>query len=396
MKIAINHTRFASTGGVERYLFNLVKRLLSAGHEIHYYCYKWEPFHHPNLFFHRVPYIKGIRFLRIFSFAFFSKLMLQGKNYDLILGFGKTYYQDIYRDGYGCLKDYQKYSLGIIKNPLRRFLRKISLYQQTIQAIENIRYKPGNFKKIIATSEWIKRQILNYHAVRPDQIEVVYSGADIETFHPRNKAKYREKIRNQFGIGENELVLLFVGNDFKRKALDTILKAIPLLRNFASPLRVLIVGTDRHEKDFFILAKNLGVTKETIFVGHQADIAPFYAASDIFVLPSRFDPFPNAVLEAMATGLPVIVSSTNGTKEIVGGGGLIVNNPDSETELAEKIKILFDREKREEMGINARKKAETMNWEVHMENIFRIYREIYTRKKNLTAKNSSTNKKKNN
>jgi UDP-glucose:(heptosyl)LPS alpha-1,3-glucosyltransferase len=380
MKIAINHTRFASTGGVERYLYNLVNHLLDAGHEIHYYCYKWEPFSHPRMFFHRVPYIKGIRFLKILSFAFFSKLMLQKEKFDLILGFGKTYYQDIYRDGTGCLKDYQKYSLPAIKNPVRRFFRKISPYQQVIQAIETRRYKPGNFTKIIANSQFVKNQILHRHNLHPNQVEVVYSGSDCKHFTPDNRTKYRREVRKWFEIDQDDFLILFVGNDFMRKGLDTILKAIPDLLKVCPHLKALIVGKDRHEKKFKKLALSLGIENEVIFAGHHPDTSCFYAAADIFALPSRFDPFPNAVLEAMASGLPVIVTEMSGAYEVVDGSGLVLKNPESETELVSKIMILLDERLRTKMGINARKKAESLSWDIHMERMLRIYKEVYEKK----------------
>lgn len=380
MKIAINHTRFASAGGVERYIYNLMKRLLAEGHEIHYYCYKWEPYSHPSLFFHRVPYIKGIRFLKILSFAFFSHLLLRRRSFDLILGFGKTYYQDIYRDGAGCLQDYQKYSLAVIKNPLRRWLRKISPYQQAIQLLETLRFKQGNFKKIIANSEFVKAQILHRHQVRPEQVEVVFSGADCERFTPANLRTQRDEVRKKFGIAPEAFVILFVGNDFRRKGLDTIFKAIPHLRKFCPRLKVLVVGEDRHENEFFTMAEALGVSREIVFAGHQPDIPQFYAAGDIFVLPSRFDPFSNAVLEAMAAGLPVIVSVTNGAREVTEGAGLVVRDTDSETELADKVKTLLDGNLRMQLGINARKKAEALNWDVHMKKIVQIYKEVAEQK----------------
>jgi UDP-glucose:(heptosyl)LPS alpha-1,3-glucosyltransferase len=381
MKIAINHTRFAATGGVERYIYNLMTRLLSDGNEIHYYCYKWEPYSHPCLFFHRVPYIKGIRSLKILSFAFFSHLLLRRRSFDLILGFGKTYYQDIYRDGAGCLQDYQKYSLAVIQNSLRRWLRKISLYQQSIKFIETLRFRQGNFKRIIPISEFVKAQILHRHRVRPDQVEVVYSGADCERFTPANQRKHREEVRKQFGIAREAFVILFVGNDFRRKGLDTIFKAIPHLRKFCPRLKVLVVGTDRHEEEFFGLAETLGVGEEVVFAGHQPDVPRFYAAGDIFVLPSRFDPFCNAVLEAMAAGLPVIVSTTTGACEVTEGAGLVVHDTDSETELAEKVKPLLDEKLRMQMGINARKKAEALNWDEHMKRMVQIYKEVAEQKK---------------
>jgi len=166
-----------------------------------------------------------------------------------------------------------------------------------------------------------------------------------------------------------------------RKALDTVLKAMPpLLRDYPF-LKLLVVGKDRHEERFKDLASSLKITKEAVFAGHPPDTARFYGAADIFILPSRFDPFPNAVLEAMASGLPVIVSRMSGACELVRGCGFIVQDPNSEAEVRNKIVALLDEEIRGEMGRVARMKAEDLDWDRHLEKILRLCDEVYEEKK---------------
>ena len=104
--IAITHTRFAYTGGVEKYIYSLVERLLDAGHEVRYYASRWEPYEHPRLRFCRVPLVRYPPSLRVLSFNHFARRLVRRQPCDLIHGFTKTDCQDIYTDGSGTLDEY--------------------------------------------------------------------------------------------------------------------------------------------------------------------------------------------------------------------------------------------------------------------------------------------------
>jgi len=124
-----------------------------------------------------------------------------------------------------------------------------------------------------------------------------------------------------------------VGSGFSRKGLDAAIRALAQAGDGAFWLAV--VGRDRAENDFKDLAAKEGVGDRVRFLGGRNDVRPLYAAADCFILPTRYDPFPNTALEALAMGLPSIVSSRCGAAEVVqqGAGGWVCQ-PDDPAGLA--------------------------------------------------------------
>jgi len=113
-------------------------------------------------------------------------------------------------------------------------------------------------------------------------------------------------------------------------------------------------------------------------VGHVSNPVPFYAAADAFALPTFFDPFANATLEAMAAGLPVVSSGQNGAAEVLRSGvnGLVVDRPDDVTGLVEALSSLADPATRRAMGERARQTALQYPWEQPLERTLAVYREV--------------------
>jgi UDP-glucose:(heptosyl)LPS alpha-1,3-glucosyltransferase len=106
-------------------------------------------------------------------------------------------------------------------------------------------YKKTKFAKIIAISEMVKKDMIRWYRIPEERINVVYNGVDIEHFHPRNR-QYREEIRKRHGIRGEELVILFVSNNFRMKGLGFLIKALAKMRKEDPPhFKLLILGRDR-------------------------------------------------------------------------------------------------------------------------------------------------------
>jgi len=106
--IGLIHTRFSQTGGVENYINKLVPSLLDRNWEISYFTAKIEQPVPKGMIVHKIPVIRGTSITRMLSFAYGARRVAKKVNLPLLLGFGRTIYQDIYRDGSGCFLDYQK------------------------------------------------------------------------------------------------------------------------------------------------------------------------------------------------------------------------------------------------------------------------------------------------
>jgi UDP-glucose:(heptosyl)LPS alpha-1,3-glucosyltransferase len=377
MKIAILRKKYTFHGGAEGFSGSFIENLANAGHEMHIFAIKWQgTAAHKNIHFHKVPSITFISLLRDLTFAVSSYFLLKGqrKDFDIIQTHDKTLYQDIYRAGDGCHIEWLRQrwkrtgpagKLSIILNP----------YHWLVLALERSILKGHKFRKIIAISDMVKKNIIESYSVSPADIEVIYNGVDTEKFHPGNRVKYRSAIRQEYGLTDNDFVVLFVGSGFERKGVKYLIEAVESVNQ---PVNLLIVGKGPESK-----FKNSAKRQKIIFCGPQKDIYKYYAAADIFVFPTTYEPFGNVHLEALASGLPVITTKNSGAAEIIKDGvqGFVVREPEDIKAIAEKIQVLVsNRDQLESMGKNARHLAEEFTFEKHISRIKELYEKIISEK----------------
>ena len=376
MKVALVRQSYHKYGGAERYVSYLAEGLLKRGHEVHVFARKWDPNVPKGIIFHRVPTLKGPSFLKALSFAYNMKRLLQRERFDIINSFDRTFYQDIYRAGDGVHREWMKRLIEITPNSLTRLSILFNPLHLSLLFLEKRIFQENNYKKIIAISKKGKEEIIKYYGVQPEDIVVIYNGVDLEEFHPQNKALFREEIKKEFNIGNDEFLILFVGSGYRRKGLKYLIEAIALLKE-EKPLKVLVVAKGK-KRPYLRLARRLGIEGKIIFTGGRKDLRKFYAASDLFVLPTIYEPFGNVCLETLASGLPIIVSKASGAAEIITEGlsGLLLEDPRNSRKLAGKIKLTFDDKFREKLSKNARSLAENFTVDKNVEKTLQIYQEI--------------------
>src|SRR6266850_158003 len=173
-------------------------------------------------------------------------------------------------------------------------------------------------RAVICNSKMVRDEIRRAFRIGREKLHVIYNGVDLEYFHPRQGEALRGAARAELGCRPRDTLFLFVGSGFSRKGLAA---AIDALAAAANPgFWLLVVGRDRDEARFAGQARAAGLSQRVRFLGGRDDVRPLYAAADCFILPSRYDPFPNTALEALAMGLPAIVSSRCGAAEIIEPG----------------------------------------------------------------------------
>jgi UDP-glucose:(heptosyl)LPS alpha-1,3-glucosyltransferase len=211
----------------------------------------------------------------------------------------------------------------------------------------------------------------------PGQVVVAYNGVDGTRFSPELRARYRGSRRASLGVEPEDLLILFVGSGFARKGLGSLLVAGSTLRTRGVPFRLVVVGAGSRE-GWIRRARTLGIAEYVSFTGHVRDPESFYAAADVFALPTFFDPFANATLEAMAAGLPVVTSRDNGAAEVLRPGvdGLIVDRAENVSGLVEALASLQDPARRAALGEAARETALKYPWEGPLEHTLGVYRAI--------------------
>ncbi len=378
MRFAIGLREFSKKkGGAERYLVDLCRRMAAEGHEVHVYA-EHQDGEDSEIHFHPVQTIRFPKSLRLLSFAIRATKEMGKGNYDITFGVGNTLKADVLQPHGGVHWAWFWRSLGAYDNPILWMIkfsgRVLSPKQWVSGWVEDAPYRRGSFPKVVAISDMVKQDMMKWYQIPEKRITVVYNGVDIEHFHPRNR-RYREEIRRRHGL-EDEWAILFVSNNFRMKGLVFLIKALAKIKKASHPsFKLLILGRDR-QGSYLRLAKEMGISKEVVFAGSTDEPEKYYGASDLLVHPTFYDACSLTVFEALASGLPVITTHSNGASGIITQGqeGFVLADPRDDQGLAEKILFFLDREKVERASMAARRLAESYSLERNwgeMKNIFR-------------------------
>ncbi len=157
---------------------------------------------------------------------------------------------------------------------------------------------------MICNSNMVKEEVRRHFGLAGDKLHVIYNGVDLTAFNPRLRAEWRARKRSELGISNSAIVFLFVGSGFARKGVPQLLRAMTGVRG----AQLVVVGEDRELALMRRAVGDMKLAERVHFAGAQKDVQPWYGMADCFVLPTLYDPFPNAALEAMACGLPLITS----------------------------------------------------------------------------------------
>lgn len=370
MKIAIIRQKYVNYGGAEGFSAEHVLQLAKSGHEVHIFANRWTSPEVPNIYFHKVPCIRINSYLRYLSFAWMVERLVRQEKFDVIQSHERTWSQDIYRAGDGCHKEWLE-QRGKYISPLKRWWLGLSPFHRLLLKIEKSIFTKGRYKKIIAISQMVKDNIMKHYNVPDEDIVVIYNGVRLEKFNPKNKALHYQKLREKFHVPAEALLLLYVGSGFERKGLKFLIQAMGCLKR--DDWRLMVIGKGNWERYREFASKK--IQEKLIYLEPVKDIEAYYSAADAFVLPSLYEPFGNANLEALASGLPVITSRYSGAANIIQHkrDGLIVENPGDPAEIAKNIDYLFDPGLREKMGKQARLLAEQYTLEKNTESIIKLY-----------------------
>ena len=370
-------------GGAERYLVDLCTRMAREDFEVHVYAEHWEDVE-KGIYLHSVKTIPFPKSLHLLSFAVRATREMKNGYYDVTLGVGNTLEADVLQPHGGVhwawfwrsLRAYDHPILWIIK-----FLGRVLSPKQWISGyIEDAPYKNKKFNKIIAISDMVKRDMIRWYGIPENRIAVVYNGVDTERFHPRN-CQYREEIRKQHGIGD-EFVILFVSNNFRMKGLSYLLKTLANIKKKGLlSFKLLILGRDQ-KAPYLRLAKKVGISREVIFAGSTDEPEKYYGAANLLVHPTFYDACSLTVLEALASGLPVITTASNGAGGIITQGqeGFVISDSRDGQTLAEKISFFSNWERVKRASVAARRLAENYSLERNWREMRKVFQESLTKR----------------
>lgn len=320
LRIALIRQRYTAYGGAERFVARAMEALTGQGARLTVVTRAWPGEGDNGALLCNPPYLGSV--WRDWSFARSVCEALRERHFDLVQSHERIPCCDVYRAGDGVHREWLRQRRRVL-GPLGRLGILLNPYHHYTLAAERRLFASPQLKAVICNSRMIAAEIREYFDFPADKLHVIYSGVDTIAYHPDLK-RHRVAIRERHAIPLDAPLFLHVGSGFERKGVAAALQALARLPDEA---HLLIVGKDKKAAHFQQLAVHLGVAGRTRFVGAQDDVKPYYGAADAFILPTLYDPFPNAALEAMAAGLPILTSSKSGAAELTqtGKNGYVVD-----------------------------------------------------------------------
>jgi len=305
--------RYDPAGGAERFVQGAIAALRAQGAQVTIIARQWpdhdgtailvDPFHVGSLWRDR-------------AFARAACAELARRRFDLVQSHERIACCDVYRAGDGVHAQWLD-ERARVQGPLARLATRLSPHHRYVLAAERALFAAPRLAAVICNSEMVRGEIARRFGTARDKLVLIRNAVDSARFHPGLRAEMGTGVREQLGVPREARVMLHIGSGFERKGVRALLEALA-----AAPSKpwAIVVGRDKRVAGYTALAHRLGVAGRVRFVGNVSDVRPYHAAADAFVLATLYDPQPNALLEAMASGLPVVTTRQCGAAELLAEG----------------------------------------------------------------------------
>ena len=330
LRIAFVRRGYSRSGGAEAYLKRLAAGIAKAGHEVQLVATnEWPEEQWP------FGSIKCLEATTVIGFADQLEQVRPQLQCDVLFSLERVWSCDVYRAGDGVHRAWLA-RRGKFEIPLKQFVRGASRKHRDLLQLEESLFEKQKAGRVITGSQMVAKEITSFYRYSADKIDVVRNGIPLDRF--RFDPALRQKSRAELKLKQDQIALLFAGSGWERKGLLFAIEAMALCKN--RKMRLLVAG--RGETRRYKTTRLRFWREDPVqFLGELSDLAPVYAAADIFILPTIYDPFSNACLEALASGLPVITTRFNGFSEILEDNvhGSIVDNPANLVGLRDAIRF---------------------------------------------------------
>jgi UDP-glucose:(heptosyl)LPS alpha-1,3-glucosyltransferase len=362
VRLALLRRRWSAHGGAERFTDQFMAALVREGHDVHLFAARWD--RPPDgVTVHRVPVVRAGAAWQVLSYAWLAPRLARRAGVDRVVSFERVCAQDVYRAAEGCHRQYL--ALRAAGRPLRGALDALRPLHRVILALERGIFRGGCARVAVVNSALVAAAVQRHYAPVAPSITLVRNAVDLDRFHPDRRLRARDAARRQLGLAPDHLALLLIGSGFTRKGVPSAVRALGHLRRRGAQVPWLLVAGRGHATPVRRLARREAVADRVRFLGVVDDPERLYAAADVFLLPSIYDPASNATLEALASGLPVVASSADGSAEVVehGRSGWVARDPRDAGHLADLLTEAMESSASPEIFAAARKAVEALTWE---------------------------------
>jgi UDP-glucose:(heptosyl)LPS alpha-1,3-glucosyltransferase len=330
LQISFVRRGYSPSGGAEAYLKRLGLGIVEAGHNTQLITTNdWPQNEWPFGILHRLHSNSAI------SFAHEVEQMRAQVRCDVLMSFERLWNCDVFRAGDGVHRAW----LGRrakFASPLENLLHRFNRKHNDILRLETSLLADRHAGRVIVNSQMVKNEIVDLYRYPAEKIDIVRNGVPVSEF--REAPVKRAQGRAALGLAADEIAILFVGSGWKRKGLRFAIESVEACHDLK--LRLFVAGRGNQRRYN---------STRTGFLGTVVDLLPVYAAADIFILPTIYDPFSNACLEALACGLPVITTRDNGFSEVIEDGvdGSVVDCANDVGVLRDAIRFWSDAARRD-------------------------------------------------
>jgi UDP-glucose:(heptosyl)LPS alpha-1,3-glucosyltransferase len=370
-------------GGAETYVYQFTQELLADGHEVHLIAgaFGATP---KGAFTWRVMRRGLTRWSRDLHFARAAERAARRANLDVVVAVGRTFGADVLQPHGGTLFGSRRQNLLLTRNGVLRALKdgfdsvnpriRMHLY------IESGQYHASPPPEVVAISRMVREDMREFLQVPEERLHLVYNGVDLERFSPEACEAERAEARAALGLADDETCFLIIAHNFRLKGVRELVEAAARMPA-ARPWRVVVIGK-AGGKPYLELAARLGCAERFLFPGAAADVVPAYGAADVYVQPTWYDPCSLVVLEALASGLPVITTRFNGASELMQDGreGFILESPDQAEHLAHAMERLLDADRRRPMRQAARLAVKDHSLRQNFREMMAVFEKVKARK----------------
>ncbi len=319
--------------------------------------------------FEKIPIVSFPKWLTTISFAWFAQRQIRRGHFDLVHSHERIFAADLFTL-HGVPHRYWI-------DQVRR--KRMSLYDRATAWVERKLVLESGCRKFVAVSHLTRDIFLQEYLIDPEKVAVIHPGVELSDYRRKNKDDVRHAVRSSLGISENELVMVFASMNFEIKGLDDIIASLGRLQKQVPRFKLVVAGKGNAKK-YRKIAGEAGVAENIVFTGvlSREKLTDLYLAGDLYVMLSKFDTFGMVVLEAMAAGLPVMVSSHVGAKDLVvqNENGFVVDDPSDHGDVVSRLQALTDENKRRRMSAAALATASQNSWDAVAEKYQALYAEI--------------------
>lgn len=368
-------------GGLEQWTWQFATRLLARGHEVHVVACRFaDPGDNLQVIRHPVEPSSSP-----WKLALAMETTLRRLHLDLIHDMGCGWHADIFHPHGGSTRALHEHNL--LRIPRWRQIRfwREKRYRERVE-IERRQHQRES-AKIVAVSNLVRDHFRRWHEIPPNRLHVIPNGVDPEHFSPVQCAPLRAPMRRSLGCSDEDILFLLVAHNLLLKNADSAIRAFSRLRTTHPAARLVLVG-GRRPKPYLRLVEKLGLQGRITFIAPTEDVRSYYAAADIHLHPTWYDPCSLVALEALACGKTVITTHFNGVSEMMTDGkeGFLLHDPADLETLTNQMRKLCDPELRTRMSACARQLALTHTLDQQIDGFLDLYQEISTNRPKNTLR----------